>query len=279
MEIKIVDKMDNKIKFILSNTKPEIANALRRALISEVPKMAIDSVEFHLGPIMDDEGKEYESVSPLFDEIIAHRLGLIPIPTKLDLFTYKDQCGCNGEGCPSCTIMYSLNKRGPCDVYSGDMEPLGSPDFKIKDELIPIVKLGPGQAILVYASAELGTAKRHAKWQVTSGTAYRYYPKVTIDYSKCDAGDTCLKACPKGVFSKEGDKVKVADNEACNLCMACVEACHMDAIQVEGDVTRYIFEFETDGSLTAEETLKKALQTLEQKFDDFRDKVSALGES
>ncbi len=53
--------------------------------------------------------------------------------------------------------MYSLNKRGPCEVYSGDMEPLGSPDFRIKDELIPIVKLGPGQALLVYASAELGT--------------------------------------------------------------------------------------------------------------------------
>ncbi|MEM2979526.1 MAG: DNA-directed RNA polymerase subunit D, partial [Methanomassiliicoccales archaeon] len=72
MEIKILELTETKAKFILSGANPEVANALRRCLISEIPKMAIDTVEFHLGPIMDEEGNEYESVSPLFDEIIAH---------------------------------------------------------------------------------------------------------------------------------------------------------------------------------------------------------------
>lgn len=276
MDLKIIDLTDNHAKFVVSGVRPDMANALRRCLMTEVPKMAIETVEFHLGPIRDEDGKEYESVSPLFDEIIAHRLGLIPVPTDPDLYTYKDKCVCEGEGCPSCTIMYSLNKKGPGDVYSGDLEPLGSQELRVRDELVPIVKLGPGQAILVYASAELGTAKKHAKWQVTSGAGYRYYPTVTIDLAKCDGDLACVAACPRGVLASQGGKVKVEDLEACMLCMSCVEACETDAIKVEGDDSKFLFEFETDGSLTARQTLHKALDLLEKKFEDFREGISAL---
>jgi DNA-directed RNA polymerase subunit D len=276
MEIKILEITDAKARFVLSNASPEIANALRRCLISEVPKMAIETVEFHLGPIRDEEGNEYESVSPLFDEIVAHRLGLVPVPSDPIMFVEKDKCTCGGEGCPSCTIMYSLNKKGPCEVYSGDLEPLGSQEFRIKDELIPIVKLGPGQAILVYASAELGTGKRHAKWQVTNGVGYKYYPTVKIDPKKCDSGATCVDLCPRKVFSKEGDTVKIMDEEACMLCMACVKQCHTKAVSVEADKTKFIFTFETDGSLTAKQTLSKALELLEQKFENFKESVSSI---
>jgi DNA-directed RNA polymerase subunit D len=276
MEIKILEMTDTKARFVLSNASPETANALRRCLISEIPKMAIETVEFHLGPIRDEEGNEYESVSPLFDEIVAHRLGLVPVPSDPTLFVEKDKCTCGGEGCPSCTIMYSLNKKGPCEVYSGDLEPLGSQAFRIKDELIPIVKLGPGQAILVYASAELGTGKRHAKWQVTNGVGYKYYPTVKIDSKKCDSDATCADLCPRKVFAKEGNTVKVVDEEACMLCMACVKECRTKAVTVESDKTKFIFTFETDGSLTAKQTLQNALEILEQKFDNFKESVSTI---
>jgi len=188
MDVKIIEMTDMQAKFLLSDANPEEANALRRVLISEIPKMAIETVEFHLGPIRDEEGNEFESVSPLFDEIVSHRLGLVPIPSDPSLFVAKDKCTCAGEGCPSCTIMYSLNKKGPCDVYSGDLEPLGSEEYRVKDQLIPIVRLGAGQAILVYASAELGIGKTHAKWQATSGVGYKYLPSVKIDLVKCDHG-------------------------------------------------------------------------------------------
>jgi DNA-directed RNA polymerase subunit D len=277
MDLKIIDLTDTHAKFIISGTRPDMANALRRTLMTEVPKMAIETVEFHLGPIRDEDGKEYESVSPLFDEIIAHRLGLVPVPTDPELYVEKDQCTCNGEGCPNCTIMYSLNKKGPCEVYSGDLEPLGSQELRVKDELIPIVKLGPKQALLVYASANLGIARKHAKWQVTSGTSYRYYPKVTIDMAKCDAGDAaCITVCPRKVLAKKEGKLVVEDLEACTLCMACVDACSHGALEVEGDATKFLFEFETDGSLTARDTLRKALDILEKKFDGFREDVSNL---
>ena len=80
MQIEIVEMEDRKAKFILKNSSPAMANALRRTMIQDIPKMAIDKVEFHLGPIMQDD-KEYESDTSLFDEVIAHRLGMIPVPT------------------------------------------------------------------------------------------------------------------------------------------------------------------------------------------------------
>ncbi|MEM2978835.1 MAG: DNA-directed RNA polymerase subunit D, partial [Methanomassiliicoccales archaeon] len=212
----------------------------------------------------------------LFDEIIAHRLGMVPIPTDLDLFTFRDKCSCGGEGCPSCTIMYSLNKKGPCEVYSGDLEPLGGNELRVKDELIPIVKLGPGQALLVYASAQLGTAKQHAKWQVTNGVAYKYYPEITIDYNKCENEDACVDVCPRRCFGKKDGKTVVEDAEACILCMACVEACSNKALTVKGNTEKFLFEFETDGSLSAEKTLITALKILEKKFEDFRELVSSI---
>src|SRR3989454_10440160 len=128
-------------------TERAYANSLRRVLVSDVPRMAIEDVEFPLGPIRAEDGKEYESVAPLFDEMISHRLGLVPIPTDLQLFVPRATCPtCHGEGCPACTIIYSLNKRGPGGVTSGDLEPIGDSKLKPKDAKILIVKLGDGQA-------------------------------------------------------------------------------------------------------------------------------------
>ena len=85
MKLKVLNSDPQSMRFLLEETEPAYANALRRVLVSDVPKMAIEDVEFHLGPIRADDGKEYESVSPLFDEIISHRLGLVPIPTDLGI--------------------------------------------------------------------------------------------------------------------------------------------------------------------------------------------------
>ena len=140
MKIEKLELSDDKASMILSGVDAHHVNALRRALIVNVPKLAIDKVEIHLGTISDEDGRTYESTTPLFDEIISHRLGLIPIPTDLQLFTYQSECSCEGEGCSDCEIMYSLNKRGPCTVYSRDLDPLGDEKLRPKDPDIPIVR-------------------------------------------------------------------------------------------------------------------------------------------
>ncbi|MFO8109121.1 MAG: DNA-directed RNA polymerase subunit D [Thermoplasmata archaeon] len=278
MKIEIREMQERTATLFLSDTNPTLVNALRRVLIADVPKLAIEDVEFHLGTIGDESGtKEYKSTTPLFDEMIAHRLGLIPIPTDLELFNFRDECEeCDGEGCPNCTVIYSLNKRGPCTVYSGDLIPVGEVELRVVDDLIPIIKLADDQAILIYAIAELGTANEHAKWQPTSGVGYKYYPNVVIDQDKCDQCDDCLEVCPMGILEKGDDGIQVSDMEACKLCKSCVETCKRDAISVEGLDDKLILRYETDGSLTTEAVLKKSLEILQDKFDGFMELVQNI---
>lgn len=294
MEFEILEMTDTKARFIVSGVSPSVINALRRTLIADVPKMAIENVEFHLGPIRDEHGKEYESATPLFDEIIANRLGMIPIPTDLDLFGFRKDCVCGGEGCPNCTIMYSLNKRGPSEeegkesvsVYSDELQlviqKLGGVSekkyaerFQIKEK-IPIVKLNRSQALLLYATAELGTGSMHAKWQVANAVGYQYFPIINIDHKKCDSGASCVANCPRDVLESKEDKIVVTDLENCSLCKSCEEVCSLGAIKVTGDDTKFIFQFETDGSLTAKEALIRALDILKDEFEELRGLVGKL---
>lgn len=276
MDIEVLEMAERKGKFILKNSSPAMANALRRTMLSDIPKMAIDKVEFHLGPIMVDD-KEYESVTPLFDEIIAHRLGMVPVPTDYELFTFQDECVCGGEGCPSCTIMYSLNKIGPCTVLSGDMVPLGNPDLKVKDENIPIVELTDGQAVLIYATAVMGTAKKHMKWQAAFGVGYKYLPMITIDPKKADDPDVLnvIDLCPRHVFAEKKGKLTVENSYACSLCNTCKNATN-GAVSVKGDDTNFLFTFETDGSLTAKQVLDKAVEILSEEAKELAQQVESL---
>jgi DNA-directed RNA polymerase subunit D len=277
MKMEFRELTETKAVLMVEDVSPSFMNSLRQTLIADIPKMAIEHVEFHLGPIRDQDGREYESISPLFDEILSHRLGLVPIPTDLDFFSFRDECECEGEGCPKCSIMYVLNKKGPCTVYSGDLEPVGDSSLKIKEDLIPLVKLSEGQAPLIYATAVLGTGRGHAKWQVCHGVGFKYYPKIKINAKKCDKGGTCVRVCPRDVFVEGDKKIEIADLEACTLCLSCVQDCEQDAITVDGDPTKFIMRFETDSSVSAKRALQYALDLLLEKANDFRDGVSSLG--
>ncbi|MEM3341692.1 MAG: DNA-directed RNA polymerase subunit D [Thermoplasmata archaeon] len=278
MDILINELTKTKAKIRFTNTTPYIINSIRRIMLTEVPKMAIDDVEFHLGPIRDEHGKDYESVSPLYDEILAHRLGLLPVPTDLDLFTFRDKCTCKGEGCPSCTIMYTINKKGPCTVYSGDLEPLGDRSkFAIVDDLIPIVKLAEGQAPLIYATAVLGTPKQHAKFMAVSGLGYKF--RTTVEVTKsCTGCGECVSKCPASILKIDNKKLVVLDSDRCKFCKTCVETCRYGGIKVSDDPTDITMKYETDGSLTAKRLMSEALKILESKFESFKDSLSSLEE-
>ena len=66
-DIEVLELTENTIKFVLSQTHVSFANSLRRVMIAEVPALAIDLVQVEINETM------------LHDEMIAHRLGMIPL--------------------------------------------------------------------------------------------------------------------------------------------------------------------------------------------------------
>lgn len=279
MKLTVVEASDAALRVRFDDVAPHVVNALRRTLIADVPKMAIEDVEFHLGPIRGEDGKEYESVAPLFDEVVAQRLGLVPIPTDLKLFNRRQECpNCKGEGCPSCTIIYSLNKRGPATVFSGDLEPIGDPSLRVKDPNIPLTKLGDGQALLVYATAQLGTGREHAKFQVAQGVGYSFVPILKVGAKTFEAAQSKVPPCVDHILVPTKDEEVVELRTDCKACKKFAEEYNTKSVKVSWDQRKVELHFETDGSLNSTDTFLAALDILEKRFREIEALATGMSE-
>src|ERR1041385_4398946 len=141
MKVEIRNITDRECKLVIDGVHPYFVNALRRVLLSEVPKLAIDKVTF------------YDNTSALFDEILAHRIGLIPIPTDPSTLNRKGEVDADGK--PTYVGRYTLTKEGPATVMSGDLE-CEDKRFAPVDPKIPIVNLLAGQRLILECEAVLG---------------------------------------------------------------------------------------------------------------------------
>ncbi|MHB1908865.1 MAG: DNA-directed RNA polymerase subunit D [Nitrososphaerales archaeon] len=161
VSIDVIESSPSHIRIRLKGVDRAYANAIRRVAISQVPTMAIDDVVI------------LENSSVMFDELVAHRLGLIPLKTDLDRFNLPDQCDCKSAlGCPKCRVLLVLDAEASDrvrTVSSGDLIS-EDPESKPVSDNIPIVKLAPGQKIKLEAYARLGKGSEHAKWQPTSAS-------------------------------------------------------------------------------------------------------------
>ncbi len=163
MKIQILEKNDKEIKFVLEESNPQFANALRRIMLSEIPIMAVDTIDFH------------SNDSVLYNEVIAHRLGLIPLVFNPKDFNLREECTCGGKGCSLCQVVFALDKKGPSMVYSKDLKS-SNKEVKPLYDNIPIVELFEGQKLKLEAYAILGFAKKYAKWQAAKAS-YNYDSK------------------------------------------------------------------------------------------------------
>ena len=254
MDIKLIRKQDNKLVFLLKDTDAVFANALRRIMIAELPTLAIKKVTF------------VKNSSALFDEIVAHRLGLLPLITDLDSYVLPEKCSCKGAGCAKCQVTFTLKAEGPLTVYASDLK---SQDPKIKPVFskMPIVQLLKDQELEFEAVATLGVGKEHAKY--TPGLIYyKGYPKITIE--KVKNPDEVVASCPTNVYEVKGKELKVIDAERCILCNACMDVNDpKEGLLVEASEKDFIFYIESFGKLSPEEMLSRALDVLDEKIVDF----------
>lgn len=114
-----------------------------------------------------------ENSSVMFDELVAHRLGLIPLKTDLNRYNLPEECDCkNPLGCQKCRVLLVLDAEANDKVRTVNSSDLVSedPDTKPIADNVPIVKLAPGQKIKLEAYARLGKGSEHATWQPASAS-------------------------------------------------------------------------------------------------------------
>ena len=232
MKIVPVEEKNDRITVRLEEASIAAANALRRAIIDDLPAFAIDEVDF------------FENNSCMFNEYIANRLGLIPL-------TFDDELADDAK------VVLTLDKEGPCTVYSHELR---STDEKIKVfcKNIPIIKLGERQRIRLEATAVKGTSRKHAKFQ-SALASYCYSAEIKVKKGDKKLG-AAVAACPRKIICETGE---LEHPEACDLCGACIEAAP-EAVTLRGKEDEFIFFVETYNNITASQQLKRALAKLEQ---------------
>jgi DNA-directed RNA polymerase subunit D len=291
MKTQIVDgwPKGNRIKILITDTDAAQVNAIRRTILADVPKMAISKVRFELGQTQDQKGEYFESVNALPDEVIAHRLAMIPIPTYLDEFVFPEDDPANEGlpedqwGSPASQIIYHCSIRGPSSenkeetktVRAGDLNVLGETKLQISEthQDIPLTILLHGQYLEFYAYATLGRGKDHAKWAPASAITF-HQREVAVLNNKKKA--KILFDLDLGVsqadFGKDGRIDEIDQVEKMRKAMAQVsqgtgrDADFNNAISMEKVDREFIFSFDTDGSLSPEMVFNQACEVLSNRF-------------
>ncbi len=266
MEITIIRKQENIIHFLAEGIDVAFANALRRTMLTRLPAMAVDEVLI------------IENTSVMYDEMLAHRLGLVPLVTDLESYNLPEDCDCEGKGCSLCQCTLTLEKEAGDEdmmVYSGD---LVSQDPKIKpaSSEIPLVKLAPHQRLIIEAYARLGKGVENAKFQPVSTVSYKYVPIVEINKEKCTNCGDCVPICPKNILLVEGDSIVTQNTLDCSLCEACVEVCEPGAITIDSKKNSFLFKVESSGALTPETIVEKSAELLKERIRQALDYANSL---
>ncbi|KAK3393222.1 DNA-directed RNA polymerase [Podospora didyma] len=190
--------------FSLIGVDASIANAFRRIMIADIPTLAVETVFIN------------NNTSVIQDEVLSHRLGLIPFRGGRDglhkflKWWKKPTDGSSTEGThfDYNTVLLSLNvacthnenadedETDPtklynhAHVYAKDIvyEPIGRQTkyFSGEDAIAPvnpdilIAKLRPGQEIDLTMHMYKGVGSDHAKFSPVATASYRLLPTITL---------------------------------------------------------------------------------------------------
>jgi DNA-directed RNA polymerase subunit D len=253
MEVKILnkDKKNKILSFLLKDSTPAFANAVRRTVVESVPTLAIENIELR------------KNSSVLYDEMIALRLGLISLTTDLKTYELPESMD---ELSAKNSVKLILKAKGPKTVYAEEIE---SKDPKIKPAFpkTPIVKLLKGQELEFEATAVLGVGKEHAKW-IPGLVHYKYAPTFTLTKSG-EKNEEMGKKFPQ-LFEVKSGKVSIKKDAL--YTSAAYEACeesYPKDVKLSYSDKEFIFTIESFGQLEPEEIITTACDVLGQQFDEF----------
>ena len=260
MEIRVLDnnKEQGKLSFILRDSNPVFANTLRRLMIDEVPTMAIDDVEFS------------KNNSILYDEMIAHRLGLIPLKTDLKSYNLPEKCKCEGKGCNRCKLKMVIKAtkatKGFETVYSSEIKSKDPAVKSVYDDM-PIVKLLKDQTLELEATAVLGKGKNHVKWSPCHAY-YKYKPVIEIT-GEVKNPESIIEVDHNNIFEIKDRKLVVNKDKILD-CDLSLDFSEIDKnVKLTASNTDFIFYVESFGQLSCKEIISKAIDIFDEQLEEF----------
>lgn len=229
---------DMKISFKIK-TNESLANAIRRGT-GLVPTMAIDEVEIS------------RNDSALYDETLAHRIGLIPI--KMDKSWKEDT-----------VLKFKLDSKKE-NVYSGEIKG----DFELVYEKIPLTLLSPNQELKIKGKTKMGTGREHAKFS-PGIILYRDITEISLDKEF----EKEIKNIFPGIEIKDkGNKVILKDDNEKTVLDFCEGLAQRKKKKVEVTETgEFLFTVESFGQMKAEEIFKKSVEILEKELKGISKKI------
>lgn len=245
------DKKNKKLSFLLKGSNEVFANTIRRLIIEEVPTLAVEEVEIK------------DNSSALHDEMLALRLGLIPIKTDLKSYQLpKNQDEIN-EKSASCTLQLKLKASKKGYVYAGEAES-ADPKCTFVYEKMPVVKLLSKQKIDLIMTAVMGQGKEHTKW--TPGLAF-YKKEPVVKVGKVHDPEALAKMCSDGVFKIKGNSVELVEDKVynSNLLEAYAEADKGVTVTYTDNI---LFNLESWGQLSCKEMLAASAEMLLEKVEE-----------
>ncbi|HLG24139.1 MAG TPA: DNA-directed RNA polymerase subunit D [Candidatus Nanoarchaeia archaeon] len=263
MEIKVLEnkKDEGKLTFLFKDTNHIFVNTLRRLILDSVPSMAIEEVEFS------------KNNSILYDEMISHRLGLIPLKTDLKSYNLIENCKCEGKGCNRCQLKMVLKTGKNGMVYASEIKSK-DPAVKPVHPEMPIVKLLKGQSLELEATAMLGTGKQHSKWS----PGHFYFKCKPIVEIKGDVKnpETIIEMDHNNIFEIKDRKLVVNKDKVLD-CDLSLDFSEIDKnVVVTASTSDFVVNVESFGQLSCKEMLNQALDVFDEQLDKFSDEVKKI---
>jgi DNA-directed RNA polymerase I and III subunit RPAC1 len=197
LSFEIVSIKDSEMEVNVNGIDAPLANALRRVMIADIPTMAFDKVVL------------WQNTSIIHDEVLAHRLGLVPVFADPDEFIAKSASDDFNE---HNSLKFKLNVKctrkpeykhfkmqdllnldpeeylNDSTIYAGNMvwEPLGNQAAELKctprilHEKILLMKLRENQEVEFEIYCSKNTGRTHAKWSPVATAFFKLKPLIEV---------------------------------------------------------------------------------------------------
>jgi len=228
-----INKKDQKLVFS-AEISESLANSIRR-YIYHIPVLAIDEVDIS------------KNDSPLYDETIAHRIGLVPIKTNKS--TKKEY-----------EVELKVKAEQQKTIYSGDIKG----DVEVVYENIPLTILNKGKELEIKGIVRAGRGAEHSKF--SPGLMF-YRKECDIKMNK-DFLEEVKRICPDANIEEKGQNIIIHDNgerEVCDVCEGLADKKGDKAEVTEKD--NLIISLESFGQLPVESLFKDSIKNLKQDLE------------